>query len=1330
MSVNIYASLIDNSFIKVLFLKTKDANSALVDDVIKQIQNSIIHYSSNIDQLKTSLKCDYINQNRSLLETKPFKINTVYRTICLNSNKTNIPKSLICIDHVVIFITLKKKECFNNRIFDNEWSNPDHPFIYRVVIDIINGINKEIELNCEDKHGIQFNSINELAKNVILNIICKFNSIVNKYIDKGYDKITKIESLEDKTLEIIRYRMKIAGIYLILGTPISSAMYYNSILELIEDHDLDLAYYLAHCFEGQATMLYNFYSNSENSLEWWEVVSNSLNSFIQDLPAPIQVSLQSNNYNSTNYNDSIYIIQSRKQIFFDAILKKIDLSLNLLWKISHFTNGFIISDNNLKLNYNSDFTVSTYELIIKKSRFLTENFVSHFYLDRKIIIDFLDPFVHLNIPSNYSRSDLFNYAMFLIGCAEIYFTVNSKRRVGAILIKLSQLFNQNKIYSHSYHISCAAYHWYSSIYSGTDNSDLLKIIQNLATYILKEEDNYSTHIQCALCNVSNNSNILLGRNYRLDQIAEKKLGTILEKHYVPGKLYLDDNYLQYLSIYKHDLSLNYSALIHNGGSSLYQELECSNAHYELLASLKPFVNSFVSYGVHSMLQAYRKFYLNTIGFQKLKAYPSRYEMLALITMIESSILFGCASRSATVLLLILDKIVYFPPIYNYDTLKIIQSKCIDSLSIISNTIQLPIIRAPYYSVTNGKNHCYTSIESLDHLFNTLLHTTHLILIFDVTFEEIPLNTNCHKCSNEISLSSIFTAKANDYCSNCESRMLKTDSSSTIFCKISNISYFSDPKFIFQPEFKWVPLNVNNAKIPASNSLKASQSNLFLYNPFEKKVNDLGEICNRSKSQVETQTNIIWQAEKQYTIYVSLFNPFLIPIILDCFSIIIKGEVKCEISPVSVVIPPSPRFSTPGEVKVAIAVIPKNSGNLSIIGVTYKFSGINYVNFGSKLSFFNNKNNLKQYLNIFVVPSISNEDVIFWEKNDMQKQNLCINNNGKVVIKSKKRLNYETEKKIKLLTSKVFIDQIESANEIFSFENIITKDNESIVTIECLDIYKMNRYKLLVTHWLEINGKVIISSKLFDLYSNIPPPPRITNISLIPKLNFQPAYFESKNNKWKASNIWVIFTLENNSRVYPIEFSFSSNLLEGKKALLLPDKRNYRWVVETKVKNLIELQSNPLLLHWRAFFPNILFDENKSEFMIAGNLTANLLIPEFLSIYEFYVEIKCNGTKIENKQAIPVNSIANIKIYAIAERKPTSLTSIRIIPFGDTLKSKQIYSEYYENDINVSEMPILYFSIIGLEKKTYEWIVGVEELETSTQEKVFHWKNDLLSISFT
>ncbi|OII74886.1 uncharacterized protein cubi_03017 [Cryptosporidium ubiquitum] len=1331
MSVNICASVIDNSLIKVLFVKTQVADSTLFDDLIKQIQNSITYYSSNINQLDLNPICEYINQNSSLCENRPFKINTSYRTICSHGNQINLPKSLICIDHIIIFITYEKKFCSFNQIFDGQIKNLDQQFIYKVNIDIIDDHKEEIKFNCEDQNGNRFISIDEFAKNVILDIFCRFNLIINKYIDKGYDKITKIESLDEKITDIIRYKAQIAGIYLILGFPTSSAIYYNSILELMEDQDSDLVY-LAHCFEGQATLLYNFYSNSDYSLEWWEVVSNSLNSFINDLPAPIQVCLQSINYNLVNHNDSIYNIQSRKQILFDAILKKLTLSLNSLCRTNNFTNG-ILSDNHIKLHYDHEFSVPIYELIIKKSRFLIDNFVSNFYLDRKIIIDFLDPYVHLDMSSNFSKDNLYNYAMFLIGCAQTYLTVQSKRRVGIILIKLSKLFNQNKIYNLSYYISCTAYQWYSSIYCRTNNINQMQIIQNLAAQILKKDDNYSSHIQCALCNVSNNSNILIGNNYTFDEETEKRLGIIFEKYYVPGKHYLDNNYLKYLSIYKHDLSLSYSTFISNENSNLYQDLECSNAHYELLACLKPFVKSFVCYGVHSMLQAYRNFYLNTIDLQKLKAYPSRYEMLALILMIESSILFGCASRSATVLLLLLDKIVYFPPIYDYDTLKIIQSKCIDSLSIISNTIQLPIVRAPYYSVTNSKNRGYISIESLDHLFNTLLDTTHLILILDVSFEQTPLNTGCHKCTNEISLSSIFNKKINDYCSFCESNVLKIDNSPWIFCKVSNINYFFDSKLIFQPEFKWVPLKEkNNIKLPIITNSKVNQSNLFLYNPFEKKFDqDLKETFNHSKSQAETQTNILWQAEKQYTLYVSLFNPFLIPIILDCFSIIIEGEVKCDISPVSVVIPPSPRFSTPGEVKVAILVIPKNSGNFSIVGVTYKFSGINYVNFGSKLAFVNNKSYLKKYLNVFVIPNISNNDHIFWKEIDKQKQNTCVNSiDGKIFIKSTKKLTCEIKKKFKLLSTEVYIDQIENiTNDNFSLENMIMKDGDSTIIIECSNIYKVNRFKLLVIHWMEINEKIIISSQLFDIFSNIPPFPKIMSISLVPKLNFQPIYFGSNNSKWKVNELWIIFTLENNSRVYPIEFSFRSHLLEGKRVLLSPEKKSYRWVVETTIKDLFELKSNPLLLYWKAFFPNTLFDDNNFECISTGYLTSDLFAPEFLSKYEFFIEIKSNGVKIGNKQVIPVNSTVNIEIYAISGENSTNTANIKIIPFGDTMKSKQLYLDYSGNDINNSEKPILYFSMIGLEKKTYEWIVGVEELEKSTQQRIFHWKNDLLSVSF-
>ncbi|KAJ1610759.1 putative zinc ribbon-containing protein [Cryptosporidium canis] len=1275
MTIDTFTSIADSSSIKVLFVK-QITGSVIFEDAIKQIENSINYYLSNLE-LNPNLKCDSIYSNRSLSETKPFKISTIYRTVCYYNTKTVLPNSLIRMDRVIIFIANGKKTCPMIQMCNEEAKDSGLSFVYRAYVDIDN-MSKQIKLEFQDQTGNIFYSVGEFAENIVLRIFYKFNSTINMYVEQGYIQVPKTELSQEQILDIIKYKIIFARMYLVLGYPISSAMYYNSIVELIEDQDSDYSYFLAHCFEGQASLLYYFYNNSDNSFEWWEVVSNSLSSFTQELPPPLQVCIQSICCNQNNYVDTINNVQSRKQILFDIILKKLTLSLNLISK-NYLSNGNLLTDNHLKLSHCNDPIVSIYELIIKKSRFLVEHFVNHFHLDRKILIDFLDPIIHLNLSPSPSRNDLDNYAMFLIGCAKILHAVKSNRRVGVILIKLSQLFNKNRMYYLSYYMSCAAYLWYKSIFSIAGSINQLEIINNLTTQILREDDNYSLHSQCMICNASNKSRIFIGNKYKYSIDTEHKFNTIFERYYVPGKQYLDSNYLQYLSIYKHDLSLNYSAFVPSEDPGPNQDHECSNTHQDLLDYLKPFVNSFVCYGVHSMLQAYRKFYLNTTESQKTRAYPSRYEMLALIIMIESSIFFGCASRSMTVLLLLLDNIVYFPPIFDYDTLKLIQSKCIDSLSILSNTIQLPIIRAPYYSITNCKSHAYTSIESFDKLLDTPVHTMHLLLVFDISFEQTPLITNCHKCNKEISISSIFSTNINECCSNCQGRTIKIDNSPWLTCRASNIQFLFDSKSIFLPECKWVQLKEEQVIKPdILNKSNQGKKNVFLYNPFEKRTcQDFNETCIRSKSNAEVHGEILWQAENQYTVYVSLFNPFLIPIILDCFSVITKGEVKCDISPVSVVIPPSSRFSTPGEVKVAITVIPKNSGYLSIIGVTYKFSGINYINFGSKLELVNSRNQFKQYLSIFVIPNILSTNHIVWEKTGQNQ--MCIDNSGKIIINSTQKHVLETEKKIRLLSTEVYVDQIESAHESFSLENITMRDQESIITVCYSSIYNLSRFKFLIIHIMDYNGKIFVSSNVLEIFSNISPFPRITNISLVPKLNFQPIYFDSSNNKWKVGNLWIIFTLENSSKIYPIEFFLDSNYFKKNRILLMPDRKSYRWVVETTVRNISELQNSPPVLRWRALYPNTLSDNNL-ESVATGNLSANILMPEFLSKYDFFVEIKSNGVQIENNQVVPMNSIVNVKIYAISEKHPKNVVNIKILPFGNTLKSKQLYLEYNENGI--------------------------------------------------
>ncbi|KAF7456440.1 large low complexity protein, potential zinc ribbon [Cryptosporidium felis] len=1155
MLIDGYSTLLDKSSVKVIFVRTPETDLSVFNNAIKQIQNTIGRRTKINDNLYSFYSKIY--ENCSEEKSEPHSINFLFKVIRFLNAEKSITKYSKTENSVIITISDKKKVRSQNCTYENSEIQPSKCLLlYNVEINYPFGFENEPECYCRniDSNGII--TINRLAENIVYEILNKINSILETNIQENAYISLKGESIDEQL--ILNRKIQIAEIYLIIGLPVLSALLYNSIICSIEDCDSNFWCHLANSIEGQASVLFYYYCHSKYPIEWWEAVSNSPNSFIQELPVPLQESAQFIQPVLHNLPETTLQAQSRKTVIFDIILKKLSLSFNFLAKLNHCINGFPFS-NYSKLAQ-SDYLIPMLELVIKKSRFIAENLVSHFQMDRKIVIDFLDPFISALKCSNiFSMTNLYNYARFYIGCVQILYLVRSKRRIGIILIKLSRLFIYNKNYHIGYNISCIAYQWYACIYNESNDSKLQKIIQSLTLFIEYLFGECALHHQCGFCNISNKPSFYIGDFYTFD----KELAINLENldNFISNKQFLNNNYLQYLSIYKHDLTLNYSGLISCESLSSFQTTENKHTCRDLMMHLKPFVNNFVSYGVHSLLQAYRKLYLNRINSQFINTSPSRYELLTLITMIESSMSIGCTCRSIATLLLMLDKIVYFPPIYEFEALKTIQSKFVDSLSILSSGIQLPTLRAPYYSVKSSNNRGFTSINSSDIISsNSLKNAAHILLLFDISFETPPLNLECNSCVKYDHLAYNFNRDINEVCANCEGKTISVHKSHWITCKISKPACFFETGIINGPDNKWIPLKESqNMTLPiVSDSRLIDKSNLFLYDPFEKRITqDEYELLNKSRNISEIQTKVLWQIEKQYTVNVSLFNPFIIPIVLDCFSLIIDGNVECIISPVSVVIPPTPRFSAPVEVKVAVNITPKNPGFFSIIGVTYKFSGIIFVNYGMKSTLLNNNSSFAPYLNIFVIPKISINYSISWEESINQESRDSKNNKIKARINIRKKLN-ETNY-FKLLSTNVYIEESNNAKN-YMIDEILINDSESSITIDCTEPCEINQFKLKFKSWVKFEEKIFIFLSKLEMYSNNLPLPKIVNISLIPKLNYKPVKYEFKKSKWKVDEAWIIITLENNSRNYPIELIIGSNITKDRRVMLHSDKKTYRWGV--------------------------------------------------------------------------------------------------------------------------------------------------------------------------
>ncbi|KAH8741117.1 hypothetical protein FG386_001669 [Cryptosporidium ryanae] len=1334
MELDINCKISDVSYVKVLFLKQNENNTHFFGDILENIRNEILNISQNFfEDVNEKSIWDNILTNCSEHEINIPSLRFSFEDICFNDINQIFIKNDYSVNAYIIVVldlmnTINEGEFFEiaNKL------RTELSITYKISFKINYEDTETIEVKSFETGDCLSCSLKVFAKKILLDTVGRIDSEIKKSIEEiSSNHHNKFEMSGKQDLLNISKKKFIAELYLLLGLPISSAMYYNNVIELIEEHNPKLFFDLSYCTQGQASLLFLFYKLYDSPHGWWEVGSNSINSFIQELPVPLQLTIQQTQSNNFSVLDSIVINQSKKFLLFDTIHKKLSVALGLMGKANR-VNSPLIFDSNFQEFETDKLIVPMYNIILMKAHFLLENFItSHF--ERKLVIDFLDPYFNSIeqtskvIPKNFIR----NYSLFLLGCVNVLKLAKCYRKVGIILIQLTRIFLKHKIFGLSFNVSCVAYDWYSNIYS-KEKIINTKMIQNLILVIKNYKDSCCKHELCTFCYSGMNPNIIIRDTYFCMTKILNVIKDNMDKYLISNKQYLNNNYMQYLTIYKHDLALKYSVFPSRAGYIFSESDFQLNTQLELLLYLRPFINSFVRYGIHSMLQAYRRYNKDTKKRIITGPYPARYETLVLLHILESAIYHGCSSRSISSLSTLLEKIIYFPPLYDLEVFTTIQSKCIDTLSILSSNLQSPFVKTPLYTLTTSKKRGFTSIESLNiSISNIAVHSTHLLLLFNISYETSSITTEpCNKCISRIKYTCILNQIKDNFCTSCGFFTNNISGlSSMLFQTSSTNTHFESQSF--GDKYNWIPIQEKNSNYGNSmfyrNSVKFQGSNPFLYDPFEKK-SSIKEHCDRKDFQDSQLTSILWEVGKQYTVHVGLFNPFSIPIILDCFSLIIEGDVSCDIYPVSVVVPPTPRFSIPGcEVKVAVNIVPKNSGNFKVIGITYKFSGIVYVNFGAKSLFTGNRGPLMPYMNIFTIPKLESDIFVNYNETNT-KWNLGSEIDGKIEIENIKNVPDELKNQFHFENTTIMVEKDSYMLDIVSGLDISYKEYGFLIRMNYLELTKIKRLKFLFKTKFTYKHKTVFLSTIFILTSRNFGFPRIKSSYLIPKLQYSPIKQNFLSSKWEINKIWLILDIEKNSKLCPIEFSFPEKFSKHK--ITIPKDINcYRWVIETSLDHIYKLNTELEFLNWVVHSPNSSIDATESNVIQQGKISIGRISREFQSNYVFDISIEYNGTRIPNNSVLPTFSAVYVKISAENMKTTCKKINIKLVPIGETSKIKQIYLDYSDYITN-SESPWLSFSIIGLEKKTFEWIVGIEEIDLISNETIFHWKSELLSISFT
>ncbi|KAH7650489.1 hypothetical protein FG379_003561 [Cryptosporidium bovis] len=1287
MELDINCTISDASYIKVLFLSHDEKNTSFLRTISDTIRDEILSLSKSFfKDVNEKGFWDNILNYRSEHETNIPSLRFFFDDIYLsNINQISIKDDYSIGVYIIIAYdlnTLEEKEFYE--IIDK--FRAELSIAYRILLKSNYDVTDKIEIKSLETGDCLTYSLSGFAKKVLLNTIIKIDSEIKKSIETISSNFTnKLEISSGQDLININKKKFIAELYLLLGLPISSAMYYNNAIELIEEYNPKLFSELSFCIQGQASLLFLFYKLHDSPEGWWEVGSNSINSFIQELPVPIQPafhSIQSNNFSAL---DSIIINQSRKFLLFDIIHKKLSVALNFMYKASRI-NGPLIFDSHFQALETDELIVHIYKMVLMKSRFLLENVVtSHF--ERKLIVDFLDPYLNSIeqtskvIPKKFIK----NYSLFLLGCVDVLKLVKCYRKVGIILIQLSQLFLKHKLFGLSFNVSCVTYDWYSNIYSNEQINNT-KMIQNLIFVIKSYKDSCLKHDLCAFCYTEMNPNIILRDAYFCMPAHFNIVKDDINNYLVSNKQYLNNNYMQYLAIYKHDLALKYPVL-HSKMSYASSESDFQlNTQLELLLYLRPFINSFVRYGIHSMLQTYRRYNNNAKKKVTSSSYPARYEMLVLFHILESTIYYGCPSRSISILSTLLEKIIYFPPLYDLEVFTTIQSKCIDTLSILSSNLQSPFIKTPLYTLTTSKQKGFTSIESMNiSISNVIIHSMHLLLLFNISCETSSVPTEpCDKCTNRIKCTCVLNQIKNSFCPNCDFFTNNIPGLPSMVFQTSNPNIYFEGQS-FGNKYDWIPIQERNPNYKNSllsrNSVKHQDSNPFLYDPFEKKLT-IKEYCDGKDLQDSQSTSILWEVGRKYTVYVGLFNPFLIPLILDCFSLIVEGDVSCDIYPVSVVVPPTPRFSIPGcEVKVAINVIPRNPGNFTIIGITYKFSGIVYVNFGAKSLFTNNRGPLMPYMNVFAIPKLESDICVKYNETDI-KCDLGDEFGGKIEIKNIIKVPDEQKNQFYFENTYIMVEKNSYTSGIVSDLDINYEKCGFFVRMSYFELTRAKRFRFLLQTKFIYKHKTIMFSTIFILTSRNFGFPRIKNSSLIPKLQYGPMMQHFSSSRWVINKVWLVLDVEKNSKLFPIGLSFSERF--SKNRITIPkDIDCYRWVIETPLDLIYKTDNEPEFINWSSHLPNSSVDANESSIIQQGKLFIGKISQEFQSSYIFNVCIDYNGVEVQNNSILPIFSSVCIKVSAEDVKATKKKRTIKLVPIGETAKIKQIYLEYHDDYITNS-----------------------------------------------
>ncbi|OII77316.1 hypothetical protein cand_020260 [Cryptosporidium andersoni] len=1363
-------SLQDNSLVNILLYRSSGTRVGFFDTQVSLIKQYLSDISNSAEQLINLRSIEYSCLGLKEIDDEVATSKLKFKFICevFTGGQTALSFPYIqtwkCI-FAMIIISEEEKLTIDNKLVEciNNSSYYILDFIY--VFDYNNPTIEDSNSNirwCKVSESVPAELMNHL-KYIYIGIVDKMIEIFKLSINSKFDIIFAIEG-ESGTFtgptSLRRQKKFLGDILVLLGLPIAACHYYNTALEVYSETSAQSMVDIASCLEGQSKALYSYYNNSNLSVEWWQVIVHSAASFLSEIPTPLQHCFLPLPSHIPVAVDTITFNQTRKLTLFDMIIKRLKLALSLMEKVCNIQLNPISLPDTLSFTKGGNKVFPLFELVLKVAKILANGIFTYYQTNRKLVADFLDPYFKTvftavcEMPLNHIQ--IFTY--FLMGCTLIYQSIGSHRRVGVILFYLARLFQKNKLYVPSYNISCINYIWYSDLFN-KDSVERIDLTSLPLMLINGDEKSNRRHFMCKLCRACGFYKLIMNIANLKTKGIRNTYFHIEKDHSLHNTHYLHTSYLQYLSIYKHDLSLNYKgSLIGELKHPEHLQTNKSGVIDDALIYLTPFIYDFSKYGIHTLLHIYRCHTKNKFNRLVWHTHPMRYELICLLLILQASISYSCSSGSIWALCTLVENLAYLPPYYDIETVKMIQSKCIDALTVVSTSALLAHREPTIYVATNQLKDAIEIQSEVTTLFGNLKSSLPSLLLYKITFDTTSRKRICTHCNKD------------EYSHFDEKNNLQSNSYYECYFKSIHTPlwfgwHISIPDISLEvccnniSDTQWIPLQETSLDQEHIFSEVADElnevynSDLFLYNPYEKRkpISSNGNQKRSSIISTNSPLDVLWTCGTAYTISVSLFNSLFVPLVLDSFHVIISGEVECDVYPVSVVIPPTTRFCVPGsEVKVAINVTPRSLGRFAIIGISYKFAGIKYTQYGYNKVSLNNKTEYSPHLIVTVIPQVPSFINLSWEQfeKDTLTDNVLQNKiySGILWFENQRLEDCEQNQynslfsleSTSILLSKEDHELCKGKMELSLVKPTVLERQGVIINCNCLpDIEKIC---LKYSSRYQFNGKNLLVSYFATIFTRICPSPNIVNVQVLPILNYIPSNLPPCNsNRWDASEYWIICTLENTSQTLPLKFSLAINK-ECKEKFseeihLPPETRGYRWMFRIPSKYIGELCRNPNLplLAWSAYYPQALYQKNvNEEIEDHGFLFLKSTLPQCLSHYRINWYIECNGESLPNNSVFPCNSILQISIVAQPVNNTIDNTSIRvrILPYKIHQYSKIIYIENEQEDSSFStEMSKFSFCIIGLERKMFQWVVGIEEMDLITYKSTLHWKSELLSISF-